>query len=268
MREKILEALRHIEREEDITILVAFEAGSRAWGFESPDSDFDVRYIYVRRPDDYLTIDQRRDVIDHYHTQPYITGTQFDDPLLDITGWDVRKALQLMRKSNPQLQEWLHSPICYLDAERERLTQLSALVDRFRPVVEFYRGMAYGNFREYLQGSQVRYKKYLYVIRPLLAAQWVRTYRTFPPVLFSTLLEDTIVQYEAMYPELRGAIERLLAKKAQSTEMEDAPRDPALHEWIEAELARKPEPMNDPTGDPTPQLNDYFREVVRGFELR
>lgn len=265
MKDKILDALRHIEREENITILVAVEAGSRAWGFESPDSDFDVRYVYVRQSEAYMEIDQRRDVIDHYHKQPYIAGTRFDDPLLDITGWDVRKALQLMRKGSPQLQEWLHSPTLYIPLHRERLLELSNSMDRFEPVYVFYRSMASNNFRTYLQGELVRYKKYLYVIRPLFAAQWVAAYRTFPPVDFRTLFDDVIVQYEAMFPNLREAIERLLAKKAKASELEDAPRDEVLHEWIRWEFTRKSQQMNDPEWDPTPQLNSYFQEIVSGF---
>lgn len=268
MREKILGALRHIEREERVSILVAVEAGSRAWGFESPDSDFDVRYVYVRRPDAYMEIDPRRDVIDHYHTQPYIAGTQFDDPLLDITGWDVKKALQLMRKGSPQLQEWLNSPTVYSSLQRYRLLELSNSLDRFEPVYAFYRSMAASNFRTYLQGERVRYKKYLYVIRPLFAAQWVVTYRTFPPVHFRTLFNDVIVQYEMMFPHLRDAIELLLERKASASELEDAPRDDALHEWICCELKRKPTQMNDPESDPTSKLNLYFQEVVREFALR
>jgi len=100
----ILERLAAIEHTELVHILYACESGSRAWGFASPDSDYDVRFIYVRPRDWYLSIDleRRRDVIE----RP-IEG------VLDINGWDLRKALQLMRKSNPPLFEWLHSPLVY-----------------------------------------------------------------------------------------------------------------------------------------------------------
>lgn len=267
MLDRINRALHLIEQSENITIILAVEAGSRAWGFESPDSDYDVRYVYVRHSDFYMSIDDGRDVIDHYHKQPYIQGTEFDDPLLDITGWDIRKALQLLRKANPQLQEWLHSPISYVTGQRVALQNLSAEIDRFEPVYAFYRDMAKNNFRTYLQGEMVRYKKYLYVIRPLLAAQWVRSYRTFPPVHFRDLFETIIVQYETTYPELREAIERLLAKKAEASELADAPRDDALHEWIKWEFTRKSLQLNDPEIDPTPDLNAYFREIVYGSQL-
>jgi predicted nucleotidyltransferase len=268
MRQRIIEALRWIEHKEKVKILVAVEAGSRAWGFESPDSDFDVRYVYVRRPTAYLEIDDRRDVIDHYHQQPYIQGSGFDDPLLDITGWDVKKALQLLRKGSPQLQEWLNSTTIYIEGQRQSLLDLSNSINRFEPVYMFYRSMAANNFRTYLQGDMVRYKKYLYVIRPLLAAQWVVTYRTFPPVDFRTLLLDVIQQYETMFPHLREAIERLLERKAKASELEDAPRDEVLHEWIRWEFDRKPHQMDDPVSDPTPQLNSFFHRVLCGKELR
>ena len=267
MREVIMRALKHIEESENVQIILAVEAGSRAWGFESPDSDFDVRYIYVRNPEFYLSIDQGRDVIDHYHKQPYIKATEFDDPLLDITGWDLRKALKLMRKANPQLQEWLNSPIVYIGARRETLRKLASEVNRFEPVLAFYRDMAKTNFREYLQGDVVRYKKYLYVIRPLFAAQWTRSYRTFPPVNFRELFEKIVPQYEWTNPELRDSVERLLKVKAISSEVDDAPKDPVLHEWIEAELKREPRSMLDPETDPTETLNRYFRKLVYGNEL-
>jgi uncharacterized protein len=265
MKSVIQEAIWHIQKSENIKVILAVEAGSRAWGFESPDSDYDVRYVYVRQPEDYLQIDMERDVIDHYHKQPYIQGTRFDDPLLDITGWDLRKTLQLMRKSNPQLQEWLNSPVTYWDLQKDELRELNGKIDRYAPVYAFYRDMAHSNFRTYLCGDYVRYKKYLYVIRPLLAAQWVVTYRTFPPVDFRTLFDTVIIQYEVMFPELRGAIEHLLIEKAKASEMQDAPRNEILHEWITSEFARKRHQMNDPESNPTDMLNEYFRRTVRGF---
>ncbi|MED1919930.1 nucleotidyltransferase domain-containing protein, partial [Bacillus thuringiensis] len=104
MREIILEKLKEIEQAHDLKVLFAVESGSRAWGFPSKDSDYDVRFVYVKKPEWYLSIDDKRDVVE----EPI-------NDLLDINGWDIRKALKLFRKSNPPLQEWLVSDIVYLD---------------------------------------------------------------------------------------------------------------------------------------------------------
>ena len=150
MREKIQEQLRRIEEAENIKILLAVESGSRAWGFASPDSDYDVRFVYIRRPEDYLRLDAVRDVIE----------LPIDD-VLDINGWDLQKTLRLLHKSNPTLFEWFSSPIVY---------QITEFADKFRELMMHYFSskktlyhyisMAEGNYREYLQGEIVRAKKY------------------------------------------------------------------------------------------------------------
>jgi len=120
MRAQIMDALRDIEAKNDVSVLFACESGSRGWGFASPDSDYDVRFIYVNRLPWYLTVQPRRDVI-----EVPISGD------LDINGWDLRKALGLMRESNPTLLEWLRSPIVYRD-ERVSIYENRAALSRVR----------------------------------------------------------------------------------------------------------------------------------------
>ena len=154
-----------------------------SWGFASPDSDYDVRFIYVNRLSWYLTVESGRDVIE----QP-ISGD------LDVNGRDLRKTLQLLRQSNPTLLEWLRSPIVYLE-EAATVARLRALAeDGFSAVRGYhhYVSMAKKNFREHLRGEEVRYKKYLYVLRPLLAARWIRDGRGVPPMRFAELAEATL----------------------------------------------------------------------------
>ena len=112
VRQEVRRRLDDLEREEAVRVLYACESGSRAWGFASTDSDYDVRFLYVRPRDWYLSIAARRDVIEQPIVDPY-----------DVNGWDLRKALQLFRKSNPPLLEWLGSPIVY----RERTSAAAAL---------------------------------------------------------------------------------------------------------------------------------------------
>ena len=106
MKDIILRELKKIEEQENVKIIMAIESGSRAWGFASPDSDYDVRFIYVRKEEDYLKLEKTRDVIEW----------KLDD-VLDINGWDIKKALQLLHNSNPTVFEWCASPIIYWETE-------------------------------------------------------------------------------------------------------------------------------------------------------
>jgi hypothetical protein len=246
----ILERLAAIEQTEAVRILYACESGSRAWGFASPDSDYDVRFIYVRPRDRYLSIDleRRRDVIE----RPI-------EDVLDINGWDLRKALQLMRKSNPPLFEWLHSSLVYRAQPGFREALLALTPTYYSPLgcAWHYLHMARGNDRAYLQGEQVRLKKYLYVLRPLLAVRWLESGRGVVPMPFRDLVETLIPP-----GELRDAIEHLLRLKQSGEELAWGPRIPALSDWIKAELARlaKGPSALAPAAKPDPEpLDALFR---------
>lgn len=239
MQEKIKEALRFLEYQNGYKVLFAYESGSRAWGFHSPDSDYDVRFVYIRNTENYLSVSPRRDVCESF--KGLSKGTPYEDDLLDIVGWDFSKALQLMRKSNPQLLEWLNGPLPYYvrdAAFNEHLKRVSQMVTTMQPIYMHYRGMATGNFREYLQGDMVRYKKYLYVIRPLLAAQYVYENMAMPPVEFDVLFDAT---RGAHSEEFVKSVERLIAYKKKAQETDTMPKDPVLNDWIEAQLAKKVE---------------------------
>ena len=165
MREQILDSLQRLEVDHDVKVLFACESGSRGWGFASPDSDYDVRFIYVNRLSWYLTVESGRDVI-----ELPISGD------LDVNGWDLRKALQPAAPVEPDAAG--------VAALADRLPRRGRHVARLRALAEtafsavrgyhHYVSMAKKNFREHLRAEEVRYKKYLYVLRPLLAARWIR----------------------------------------------------------------------------------------------
>lgn len=246
----ILERLNAIEQAELVRILYACESGSRAWGFASPDSDYDVRFIYVHPRDRYLSIhvERRRDVIE----RPI-------EDLLDINGWDLRKALNLMYKSNPPLFEWLHSPLIYREQPGFRQAMLALTPTYYSPrgCAWHYLHMARGNQREYLRGDVVRLKKYLYVLRPLLAVRWLESGRGVVPMPFDELVTTLIPP-----GELRDAIDQLLAAKQGGAELAWGPRIPALSDWIVAELARlEAGPALESTTNPGSELLDQtFRQ--------
>lgn len=248
MRERVLEELARLERECDVSVLYACESGSRAWGFASPDSDYDVRFVYVARPEWYLRVDEPRDVIERPLSDE-----------LDVSGWELRKALRLLRKSNPTLLEWLDSPLVYRSEERTT-AELRRLAETFycpRATRQHYLSMAKKNFRGYLQGEEVRYKKYLYVLRPLLAVRWIDQGRGRPPMAFHALLA-TLDD-----PALLAEIDELLALKRQAAETAYGPRRQALHAFIEKQLARAGQDSAPARPDQDVALLDRFlRETV------
>ncbi len=254
MRATVLEQLSAIERRHQVAVLFACESGSRGWGFASPDSDYDVRFVYVHRLPWYLTVEAGRDVIE----QP-ISGE------LDICGWELRKALGLLADSNPTLLEWLRSPILYRQADpwTERLRALAE--EGFSAVRGYhhYVSMAKKNLRGYLQGETVRYKKYLYVLRPLLAARWIREGRGVPPMRFAELAARTLSD-----PAVLKELNALLAVKMRAGESATSPRWPGIHAFIEQELAEAMAyvPEATPKADLRPQLDRYLQEAVRHFD--
>jgi len=252
VQEKILQTLMEIEQRHDVRVLYACESGSRGWGFASPDSDYDVRFIYVHSLPWYLAVGERRDVIE----------LPISDEL-DVNGWELRKALGLLARANPTLLEWLDSPLVYRSCP-DWVDRVQALRSEFfsgHRVRHHYLSMARKNFRGYLQGESVRLKKYLYVIRPLLAAQWVDAGRGQPPMRFADLV-DAMVQDPALHREIND----LLAIKMQSREAEYSPRWPHIHAFIEAALANTAETAEQPhpTGD-LAALDTLLYDTVAGF---
>lgn len=219
MIEEIKDELSRIEERNDIKILLAVESGSRAWGFASTDSDWDVRYIYVHRVDWYLRIDQYKD------SQEEILPND-----IDLAGWELRKALGLFRKSNPPMLEWLRSPLVYLE-QFSTADQLRELSDRFfnpRSCMYHYLSMAKGNFNEFLKDRElVKIKKYFYVLRPVLACDWIETKNTFPPMELENLVEAQVSN-----ARVRDEINRLLARKIAGEELNEEPRIDILNELL------------------------------------
>ena len=220
MREKIQEQLRRIEEAENIKILLAVESGSRAWGFASPDSDYDVRFIYIRRLEDYLRLGAIRDVIE----------LPIDD-VLDINGWDLQKTLRLLHKSNPTLFEWFSSPIVYQKTEfADKFRDLMMHYFSSKKTLYHYVSMAEGNYREYLKGDLVRAKKYFYVLRPVLACQWILDWGTPPPMLFSELLKAELPV------ELIDVVNQLLELKMNSPEVKLVKRISEINEYLDESI--------------------------------
>lgn len=251
MEHLINSRLSEIESDNNIKIVYACESGSRAWGFPSADSDYDVRFIYIRPIEWYLSIDEKRDVIEYP-----LSGQ------LDINGWDLKKALQLLRKTNPPLLEWLGSPIVYLEkySVAEEMRQLAKEYYSPSACLHHYLHMARGNHREYLQGDTVWVKKYFYVLRPILAMKWIEEGRGIVPTDFNVTLEKL-----ALPAELKQAVAKLLESKRTGDELDRGMKIKAISDFIESELARW-----DNSGIPRSvvpshedRLDEYFRKSIK-----
>lgn len=220
---EIRQRLRTIEEAESIVMLFAVESGSRAWGFESADSDYDVRFVYKHKTDWYVSIEKKRDVIERPQ-----------DGVFDFSGWDIRKTLHLFSKSNPPLLEWLKSPIMYLEQGefRKELRRLESRYFSDKACILHYLHMAIGNYREYLKRETVRTKKYLYVLRPLLACEWIRKFREPPPMEFEKLADEILPE-----TEIRGRVFDLLSRKRNNEELGEGPCIPAMNGYIEKTIS-------------------------------
>lgn len=220
VREVIPAKLNEIEERENVRVIHCVESGSRAWGFASPDSDYDVRFIYVRAPEYYLRLDKTRDVIEW----------QLDDTL-DINGWDLQKTLRLLHSSNPTLFEWNRSPIVYKTTKE--WAEISAVIDSFfvkKSGLYHYLSTARRNYHEFLQGDMVKLKKYFYVLRPILACRWILEKQTPPPVLFSELADACLER--AMVP----AVNDLLRLKMETPEIGIGARIDVMNDYLEASI--------------------------------
>lgn len=252
MREKIVEEIKNIENKEDVKVLLAVESGSRAWGFASPDSDYDVRFIYVRRPDEYLRLDKVRDVIEY----------PIND-LLDINGWDYGKMLQLLHGSNPTLYEWLDSRIVYAE-HPDFKSDMKPLLDQYfskKKSLGHYLHMARNNAKDFIYGDEVKIKKYFYVLRALLAAKWVVEKGGPAPILFSELLDSELSF------DYRDIVDSLLFQKQNVPELKMVKRNDILNGYIDnlfAELQVVLDSLQDITEDWF-SLNKAFQIGIKKY---
>jgi predicted nucleotidyltransferase len=237
MKQRIQEIIEQIEREQDVIILYAAESGSRAWGFASKDSDYDVRFIYKRPLRDYLAVVKKSDVLDkNYHI-----GHICDD-LMDFSGWDIMKAMQLFRASNPAMMEWLDSPVVYMDRGfrhangrtfAEELRKLSGSVS-LKKLGYHYHSLAKGNFERYIKHrDMVTYKKYLYVLRSLFCCFWIEQYNSVPPTDFNVVLDG--IEAPAW---VKGHLRQIILIKSDLDEADDQPGSDSMNEYINTELTR------------------------------
>ena len=229
IRQKIERQLAEIAKDDGVRLLLAIESGSRAWGFPSPDSDYDVRFIYVRDPRDYLTLQPSRDVIE----RPIL-----DD--LDVNGWDVRKALSLLLKHNAVVAEWINSPIRYFPDD-PIVTQIGEIADRFfdpRGYALHYASLGQNNMQRWdLNAKGIPVKRYFYALRPALS---VRALRLNPGKRPPMRLQELMLASN-LPAGFSSEIDDLVALKSQTREAGVTKRSPMIEKLIVEELGRADE---------------------------
>lgn len=242
--------LKEIEEKENVKILHAVESGSRAWGFASPDSDYDVRFIYIRPMEYYLGLETKKDFIDWEL-----------DETLDINGWDLAKALRHFHKSNATLFEWANSPIVYYTTpEWNQVKETTIKYFSCKAATYHYYGTANKNYFEYLTEDMVKYKKYFYVLRPILACKWIEKKLCPPPVLFQTLVD------EVLEDDMKSVVERLVKKKMEMVEAEKGKRIDKINEYIVNQLdyyKQKVNSMEDDRDADWEKLNQVFIRLLK-----
>ena len=249
MLEKIRNKLTEIEAQEHVKILHCVESGSRAWGFASPDSDYDVRFVYVRKREAYLRLEGIRDVIEW----------QLDD-VYDINGWDVQKYLRLLYKSNPTTFEWALSPIVYRTTpEWEQIAALTGEYFQKKHILHHYLSMAKSHHHAYLQDETVSLKKYFYVLRPILACRWILDQGTPSPIEFDRLVDAELPQ------ALSDTVENLLEIKRNTPELGKGVHIALLDDFFRTEFAALDAAAEAITGKPDRSwepLNAIFRQML------
>lgn len=252
---QIDDRLAGVERDHRARVLWAIESGSRAWGFPSPDSDYDCRFIYVRPVDDYLSLWPRRDVIE----------TPLDS-VLDVNGWDLGKTIALIVKGNAAAIEWLRSPIVYRgDAEfRESLLGFAAdVVDRASI------GRHYLHVARRQQTGKATLKRFFYVLRTAAALRWLHDNPevAIPPMDLPTLLAESDAG-----DDVREATATLIAAKAVTRELGTGNPPEVLTGFVERELRRGERFEEASPRRPMPEVralaDEYFRAAIRSFADR
>lgn len=251
MEKEIKNQLKTLEEERQIKILLAVESGSRAWGFPSPDSDYDVRIIYCKTKDWYFSINERKDSIEYFH-----------GALLDINGWDIRKTLRLLNKSNATPFEWAQSPIVYQEEQGFKEQLLALAKNYFQPYhsLNHYKGILQNSYKFDPQVKQIKLKKLFYVIRPLLAAKWIVQYQSIPPMAMDGLLPMVIKD------SIKAKILQLITHKSTANESYQYILEEDIMTYIDQEIAILQEATLEKKKmlDLEP-LNEFFRATVNQY---
>ena len=247
--DKIKDILKEIELKRNVKILYACETGRRAWGFPSPDSDYDVRFIYMQERDWYLSLSQRKDTI------------EFMDGDLDITGWDLKKSLTLLKKSNATLIERFQSPIEYFSIQ-EFKDEFKNLIERYySPTAVFFHHYSLTKkfWEEIKDANEYKLKSWFYMVRSLFSCAWILEKESVLPMNIQALMGW-------MSEDWKNRINELIELKKTVGEKYLHLKDTELNERISAllELVEKSKDDLRVNKADMSYLNKFFLKMVNG----
>ncbi len=238
VEDKIQKHLDEIEKKYDISIIHAIESGSRSWGFASPDSDYDVRFIYVHKKDWYIQVFPKKD--------------QIEIPIsdeLDIVGWDISKVLRLASKGNSVVHEWINTPIVYRSNDKITPFLREQMTQAFNPCASYhhYRSLAKNALNDLREKEHIKLKWFFYLLRALLSALWIKQNNTMPSIEFEYILnhlklDDTVIK----------EIKELIYIKSKLVESEFYDISPSLVNFVEKHYQ---------------ELEEYFPRIIKSDKL-
>lgn len=251
MKEVILAKFKEIEKIHNVKIIYGCESGSRGWGFPSMDSDYDARFIYLNPKNHYLSIEEKTDFIEC----PI-------DELLDINGWDIKKVLLHVKKSNASILEWFSSPIVYINKGNFKNYLDNILTNYFLKtrVMHHYFHLAFNKFEESLKEDKVKIKTFFYILRPLFCLMWIEKNASMPPMEFYRLLKDSDAS-----DEIKDEIINLLNIKKETYEAFKINKIPVLWKFIEQKINYYKNYLKNMEKDSITgydRLNEIFRDVL------
>lgn len=249
MRKGILKRLRQIEQDNDVRIIYAIESGSRMWNFASENSDYDIRFIYVNNPHYYLSVNKKKDYIE-------VMDKEKD---LDFSGWDIKKALSLLLRSNMSLYEWINSTITYVNSdEMDSLINLSEYLWEKKNLIYSYIHLARGNYQHYIANkAEIKLKKYLYILRTIAACMWLEKNhigRKLPDIengIYTLDCKEEVISRYFSYPitidrlslvikeenkYIYDLLQKIVKAKKEGKELSTSKPNKRVNKWIEKKI--------------------------------
>ena len=241
MKTEILKTIKDIEKEEKVKVLFLIESGSRGWGWESRDSDYDVRGVFIQ---DYLKFTEIKEQINRKKGD------------LDITLWDLRKFFRLMVKSNPSVWEWLSSEIIYLENPlRKKLKRIFLKNFSEYSLKKHYVSMAKQNFDKYINNEKenANLKKYVYVLRSVACVTWIEKYKTPPPKNYKKILK--------LFPKyVKNFFEKVVKDKRKSENLV-GPRNKEVENFVGFYFDKNFD--KDDSTFKIRELNKLFKDIIK-----
>ena len=259
MRTLIQNICKQLEKEKNSTILFAVENGSRAWRMESKDSDYDVRFVFVRPLEEYLQINLPKDVVEAAFDEKGKPHSP-QGAIIDMSGFDIFKFVKMLSSSNPTTIEWLTTDIVYHGEQNKVFKQFA--LKNFNPIALYhhYKSMCRVNYLKYLKsGDAVTYKKYLYAFRGLINAKWVAHKKTIPPIIFT----DALQGMNGIVPAtVLKKLSDIIKLKSRGKEKEIVQNLVAMDSYIEEFLKDDAEAPKEKSHATANELNTELRRIV------